>query len=163
MGELEFGEPCQLSEDDDISGFSCGIGLVDGWLANRARKAKRNGTAVVYASWTPDDVLAGFYSLTVSSVERASAPGWLARNTPEQIPVLLLGMLGVDSRFQGEGLGGQLLLDAVHRSQLVADIAGAKALVVDPMDEASSAFYAHHGFRKIGGSGRMAAKLTGSR
>ena len=52
---------------------------------------------------------------------------------PAQIPVILLGMLGVDKRYQGEGFGRDLLLDAVHRAGYVSEQVGAKALIVDPL------------------------------
>jgi ribosomal protein S18 acetylase RimI-like enzyme len=68
-------------------------------------------------------------------------------------------MLGVDRGYQGVHLGSNLLLDAVQRAGAVSSSIGARALVVDPADEASRAFYAHHGFRDIPQSQRMFAKL----
>ena len=72
---------------------------------------------------------------------------------------MLLGMLGVDEDFKGMGLGAALLRDAVLNASKVAAIAGARALVVDPVDEAAATFYGHFGFRRISDSGRMAIKL----
>lgn len=103
--------------------------------------------------------LAGFYSLSAHSVLRADVSGWIARDAPVQIPVILLGMMGIDVAFQGCGLGRDLLLDAVRRSQSVASRIGARALVLDLIDVAARAFYARHGFRGIPGSDRMFAKL----
>ena len=80
-------------------------------------------------------------------------------NAPLQIPVILLGMLGVDMRYQGLGLGKDLLLDEAHRSELVADYIGARALVVDPIGDDARRFYERYGFRPIPGTSRMFAKL----
>lgn len=77
---------------------------------------------------------------------------------PAQIPVILLGMLGVDKRYQGEGLGRDLLLDVVHRAGYVSEQVGAKALIVDPIDDATRAFYSRYGFRPMPGASRMYAK-----
>lgn len=56
----------------------------------------------------------------------------LVANAPSQVPAILLGMLGVDERYQGMGLGAQLLRDAILNSLKVSELAGARALVVDP-------------------------------
>lgn len=154
-----FAAPRQLEPGDSIEGFECGVGLVDEWVRKRAAYARKAGAAVVYATFC-DGVLAGFYSLSSQSIMRDAASGWIARNAPEQIPVIRLGMMGVDKRFQGCGLGRDLLLDAVHRAESVAAQIGARALVVDPVDDASRSFYAAHGFRVIPGSGRMFAILV---
>lgn len=158
MGALGFGKPRILRADDRVEGFRCGSPVVDEWVARRARTAREAGTAVVYASFLGGE-LAGFYTLSAQSVVRAEVSGWLARNAPAQVPVLLLGMLGVDERWQGAGLGRDLLLDAVRRAELVAGQIGARALVVDPVDDAARAFYTKYGFRPVPGSARMFAKL----
>lgn len=155
---LAFSAPRQLRPDDDLAGFSCGVSLVDGWVLRHAKKARDAGTAVVYVSFCSEG-LAGFYSLSSQSIPREGASGWIARNAPDQIPVILLGMLGVDKRFQGVGLGHDLLLDAVRRAQAVASQIGARSLVVDPYDESARSFYAKYGFRDIPGTNRMYAKL----
>jgi GNAT superfamily N-acetyltransferase len=154
----DFSEPRPLRAGDSLEGFSCGVDLVDRWLHERARTARAAGTAVVYVSFCREH-LAGFYTLSSHSVARDGVRGWLARNAPEQVPVILLGMLGVDRGYQGVHLGSNLLLDAVQRAGAVSSSIGARALVVDPADEASRAFYAHHGFRGIPQSQRMFAKL----
>ena len=107
------------------------------------------GTAVVYACFA-DEQVAGLYSLSVHSVARSDVRGgWLRRNTPEQIPAVLLGMLGVDKDCQGQGLGRSLLRDAVLRARNVSREIGARALLVDPADEGASQFYEHYGFRPL--------------
>lgn len=158
MGEVAFSAPRILREDDCVESFSSGNKRIDSWLHRRARGARRAGTAVVYASFV-DGELAGFYSLSSQSVIREDAGGWIARNAPQQIPVILLGRLGVDERWQGYGLGGDLLVDAVHRSESVAEVIGARALIVDPVDERAREFYRHFGFQFIPGQARMYAKL----
>ena len=158
MGGVTFTAPRALGPGDPIDGFECGIPLIDSWVAKRATGARKAGTAVVYATFC-EGILAGFYSLSSQSIMRNNTSEWITRNSLEQIPVILLGMMGVDRRFQGCGLGRDLLLDAVHRAESVAAQIGARALVVDPVDDASRAFYAAHGFRQIPGTGRMYAKL----
>ena len=85
--------------------------------------------------------------------------GWLRRNAPSEVPVILLGVLGVDSRYQGSGLGRMLLRDASARAVAVAGDIGAKGLVVDPVDEEAAAFYARNGFEWVPGLDRMFVQL----
>lgn len=156
VGEA-FTRPEQLGSGATLAGFRSGLTLVDSWAQNHAGSAKRRGTAVVYVSYTADrSTPAGFYTLSSHSVERASiAGGWLKRNVPSQVPAVLLGMLGVDTRFQGKGLGAALLADAIARSLNIADTIGSKALVVDPANDSARDFYARYGFALIPGTNRM--------
>ncbi|MBT1167275.1 GNAT family N-acetyltransferase [Bifidobacterium simiarum] len=156
----EFSKPRRLDPDDDISGFQCGVGLVDAWLRDHARKAEKQRTAVVYASFAANGELAGFYTLNAYGVERDRAGGWLKRNSPDPVPVLLLGMLGVDIRFQTRHLGGMLLRDAVERALGVSDIVGARALMVEPANDKAGGFYGRYGFRTIRDSGMMFLPLS---
>ncbi len=107
-----------------------------------------------------DGMPAGFYTLSTHSVARADVDGgWFARNSPDQIPAVLLGMMGVDERFKGQGLGASMLKDAIQKSLKVASLAGARALLVDPVGPAAESFYEHFGFKKLPDTNRMALKL----
>ncbi len=155
----EFSKPVQLGIDVGIEGFHCGCDVVDQWAADHSKTARKRGSAVIYATFCGTEI-AGFYTLSTHSVMRADiAGGWFVRNAPERIPAVLLGMMGVDERYKGCGLGAQLLRDAILNAQKIADLAGARALIVDPVDESAAAFYAHFGFRKLPGTNRMAVKL----
>ena len=115
---------------------------------------------MIYASYSEKGVIAGFYTLSTHSIARAEIRGgWFPRNAPEQVPAVLLGMMGVDERFKGLGLGASLLRDAMENSLKVSSIAGAKALVVDPVDEEAGLFYSHFGFAALPGTNRLAIRL----
>ncbi len=156
---MKFTAPRRLEDTDDLSGFTCNEVVVDSWLVKHARHACKRGTAVVYVSFDERGTLAGFYTLAAHSMDRSAMTGWLARNSPDQIPVILLGMLGVHEAYQEEGLGKQLLLDAYHRAKYAAETIGAKALVVDPLNETVAGFYLGVGFEHVPGSGRLFARF----
>ncbi|OZG62406.1 GNAT family acetyltransferase [Bifidobacterium lemurum] len=158
---VRFTAPRRIELADDVSGFHSGKRLLDEWLMNHAFNALNRGTAVTYVSHDECGSLAGFYSLSANSVNRGDVHGgWLARNTPEQIPVILLGMLAIDERYQGQGLGWRLLLDAVERAMAASSQIGARALIVDPLDDDAASFYKHFGFSRLRDSTRMFAKLV---
>lgn len=93
--------------------------------------------------------------MSAYSISHAEANGWLRRNSPDPIPAILLGMLGVAMRYQTMHVGAQLLRDAAMRAMGAAEIVGAKALLVEPASDRATRFYEHYGFRHIERSGRM--------
>lgn len=158
---LMFTKPRRIRGDDDLSGFCCGEQSLDLWLEKHAIQALSQGTAVTYVTFSETGELAGYYSLSAHSVARGNVRGgWLPRNTPEQIPVILLGRLAVSEQFKGDGLGARLLKDAVERALAAAYRIGARALIVDPLGDQAANFYEHFGFRHLQGSTRMFAKLA---
>lgn len=156
---MSFESPRKLVDTDDLVTFRCGVEVVDSWAQRRAKSAEKNGTAVVYVVCS-DGKVAGFYSLSAHTVLRDQvSSGWLRRNVPEMIPAILLGMLGVDEHFQGQHLGSSLLRDAILRAHNVASQIGAKALLVDPVDDNAKRFYCKYGFKEIPGQTRMYLSL----
>ena len=150
----DFTPPRRLTAEDDADGFDCGLPVVNDWLRNQLRNAGKQHTAVAYATFC-DGAPAGFYTLGAYSISHAEANGWLRRNSPDPIPAILLGMLGVAMRYQTMHVGAQLLRDAAMRAMGAAEIVGAKALLVEPASDRATRFYEHYGFRHIERSGRM--------
>lgn len=68
------------------------------------------------------------------------------------VPAALLGRLAVAQSYQGIGLGGVLLADALKRSAH-ADL-GVFAMIVDALDDAAQRFYEHYGFERLPGEKR---------
>ncbi len=62
----------------------------------------------------------------------------------QSIPAVRLDRLAIDQAFQGQGLGGALLADALDRA-IRSEIA-AYATVVNAKDDRAAMFYHHHGF-----------------
>lgn len=122
----DFTPPRRLTAEDDADGFDCGLPVVNDWLRNQLRNAGKQHTAVAYATFC-DGAPAGFYTLGAYSIGHAEANGWLRRNSPDPIPAILLGMLGVAMRYQTMHVGAQLLRDAAMRAMGAAEIVGAKA------------------------------------
>ena len=103
------------------------------------------GGVRTYVVCDGDRVIA-FYSLAASAVERRRVSSRVGRAMPEPIPVILLGQLAVDTNYQGRGLGSDLLIDAGKRSLTAAAVIGARAVVVQALDEAAKKFYKPFGF-----------------
>jgi GNAT superfamily N-acetyltransferase len=65
---------------------------------------------------------------------------------PDPVPIILIGRLAIDSRFQGRGRGADLLRDAVLRTLQAAEIAGIRAILVSAISAEAKKFYERHGF-----------------
>jgi ribosomal protein S18 acetylase RimI-like enzyme len=83
----------------------------------------------------------------MGSVLRAEAPEKLIR-AMQAYPVgmVLLGRLAVDQSQQGRGIGAMLLAEALRRAVAAGEVAAARLIVVDAVDEDAAAFYQRYGF-----------------
>lgn len=90
--------------------------------------------------------VAGYYCLSASSLALEDAPGRVKRNMPAPIPIILVGRLAVDERFKGHGLGASLLQDAVLKGVEACRIVGARAFMVDALNDEAERFYRRFGF-----------------
>ena len=144
MGTVAAPEP--LAEHHDISQFRSGVPGLDAWLQGKARLNEAKGGARTYVACDGARVV-GFYSLAASAVERRRVPSRVGRSMPEPVPVILFGQLAVDTDYQGRGLGSDLLVDAARRALSAAEFIGARAIVVQALDEAAKSFYGRFGFR----------------
>ena len=121
---------------------------LDEWLRNRAL-ASEGLSARTYVICTADrpNVVVGYHAITTAMEQRAVLPSArLRRGQPDHVPLLLLGRLAVDARYQGMGLGTDLLADALRRCLAASEIAGVRAVVAHAIDEAAAIFYERHGF-----------------
>ncbi|HEY1933016.1 MAG TPA: GNAT family N-acetyltransferase [Acetobacteraceae bacterium] len=93
-----------------------------------------------------DGAIAGYYTLSSTSVQLAELPGQMVRKLPRYplVPATLLGRLAVDRRQQGKGYGRFLLADALFRAAR-SEIASF-AVIVDAKDENARRFYERESF-----------------
>jgi len=142
-------KPRRVQADDPTGDFDCGVEQLNQWLASQALKNENHGDSRTYVAI--DDGtgrIAGYYSLASWAVGRRQSGGWLARNAPDPVPVILLGRLATDLAFRGTGLGLDLLTHAVRMATVAADVIGARALVAEALDETAAEFYVHAGLRR---------------
>lgn len=139
--------PVVLTAAHDVAAFKCQHPEFGDWLRTRALKNQQTNASRTFVACEKRRV-AAFYSLSAGCVERAGLPNArLRQNMPNVVPAVLLGRLAVDLDFQGQGLGGDLLHDAIHRSLSVADTIAARVLLCHAVDADARAFYEHHGFQ----------------
>lgn len=123
--------------------FDCGNDALNTFLRRYARQSHERDTAKTYVAVDDESgAVMGFYTLTLASLDAAQMPPEHARRYGfHAVPLFVLARLAVDKRFQGRGLGGQLLVAAAHRCLNVAEQVGGVGLLIDAKDERAAAWY----------------------
>ena len=137
--------PEKLRSDHDLSEFTCGEPSLDDWLRRRALRNESSGASRTYVVCSGQRVV-GYYSLAVGAVAHSGVPGSVRRNMPDPVPVMVIGRLAVDEKFQGLRIGPGLLRDAVLRTLQAGEIAGIRAMLVHAISERARRFYVDCGF-----------------
>jgi GNAT superfamily N-acetyltransferase len=137
--------PEKLNSSHRVESFNSGNSQLDQWLKRRALKNEIEGASRTYVLCDGKIVIA-YYCLANGAVAQASATGRVRRNMPDPIPVMVIGRLAVDSRWQAKGIGRALLRDAILRTLQAAEIAGIRAILVHAISEDAKQFYEKCGF-----------------
>ena len=146
MNEAPPLRPSPLNADHRLAAFGCGESELDAYLWRFALGNQSSGKSRTYVSTSSGEVIA-YYSLAPFSVGVREVPARIAAGQGRQdIPVILIGRLAVDVRYQGAGLGSQMLLDALLRSAQGAEIIGGRAVLVHAKSARARDFYLRHGF-----------------
>jgi GNAT superfamily N-acetyltransferase len=131
----------------DRESFDCGEDPLNEFLRRYARKSHDRGGAKTFLAIDDADnkTVIGFYSLSPASVEYARTPEIL-RHGPARhdVPGFRLARLAVDRKWQGRGIGGQLLLAAGRRCLLAAAEVGGVVLVIDAKNDRVARWYASY-------------------
>jgi GNAT superfamily N-acetyltransferase len=140
----------RLTTRHDRESFDCGEESLNQYLRQLARqKGDRDlGVTFVLMPERRSAKVLAYYTLVAGTVTGEVVP---ERSVTKQrtVPVVRLARLAVDRRRQGERLGESLLFHALHRVQVVAEMIGAYAVVVDALNERAQRFYLRYGFRPL--------------
>ena len=102
--------------------------------------------ASTFVLTTDSRTIAGFYTLSASSILAADLPEAIAKKLPRlPLPVTLLGRMAVAESVQGTGLGEALLMLALERALKSSRTVASWAMIVDAK-EGARGFYAKYEF-----------------
>ena len=131
----------KLLATDQVDAFDCGQAALNQFLQRYALVNQKANSAQTYVC-CHGDVVVGFYSLAVGSVDPEAAPSSVMKGLARHpVPVILLTRLSVDKAHRRKGLGQDLLKDALLRTAQAADIAGIRCLLVHAKDDAARQWY----------------------
>lgn len=136
----------------DVTGFSCGNELLDGWLMRYAGQNQRRDAARTFVVATEARRVYGYYTLLAGQLDHHEATTETSKGLSQHfpIPVAILARLAVDIGQQGHGIGATLLNDALVRVVRASEQVAVRAVVVHAVDERAARFYERFGFRALG-------------
>lgn len=146
-----------IAREHDRRSFDCGDNEVTSFLREKALQDQARDlsrTMVLITETESSSRIGGYHTLLISQVKQEAVPADKPR-IKRDIPVILLGQLGVDVRYQGRGFGDLLLTDAQARVAEVAEKVGIRALMLDARNERLARWYEQHDFIRFPGSLRM--------
>lgn len=134
---------------DARAAFDCGEPALNHYLQHIARQHDSRHIARTFCGEL-DGALFGYYSLSNAEVDVGALSADILKRyklPTHRLPVVRLARLAVDVRFQGQGLGECLLINALSHVQRVAELSGCVGMVVDAKPGKAD-FYLAYGFRQ---------------
>lgn len=132
----------------DRKSFDCGDPSMNDFLQRYARQSHESGAAKTFlAIETADNkTILGFYSLAPGALAYPETPETLRRGLARhEVPGFRLVRLATDRRWQGQGLGGQLLAAAARRCLRAATEVGGVVLIIDAKTDRAARWYVGYG------------------
>jgi len=152
----------RLEEHHQVGSFSCGVKALDDWLRDHSIDNQRRNLSRTFVLLDDGDRVVGYYALTMGGVRREALPSRYGRGLPQyEIGMVLLARFAISDDHQGQGLGRDLLIEAIERAADAGTQVAARFIAVDPIDESARAFYDRFAFKQIQGDagGRMYIRI----
>lgn len=132
-----------------LKDFNCGLAMMDEYYHSSLKRAlKSENVRGIGALNSASEVIA-FGTLTVGHIDRALAKTAIKRsNLPSQLPVVRMVMFGVDRRYQGLGIGQEILRHSFLQTIKVHREVPVRGLYLDAAPNAVS-YYGTLGFRPL--------------
>ncbi|MEE9330554.1 MAG: GNAT family N-acetyltransferase [Parvularculaceae bacterium] len=121
----------------DRTGFSCGVERLDNYLKLSAKKQQKDDMTRVYVVIAEDNtIVLGYHAINLGMMnvdELAKRP----RGAPDHddLPILFLGQVAVQTSAQGQGIGSILMHHVFEKACIIANEAGCHAIVLDVMSD----------------------------
>lgn len=138
-----------LEPTDHRASFDCGVPALDRYFREIVSQDVRRRISHCFVALDDETRVVGYYTLAAASIPLVELPAGVARRLPryDVLPAALIGRLAVDREFQGEGLGGALIADAIMRASRAEP--AIFAMLVDAKDEAAAIYYERLSFQRL--------------
>lgn len=135
-----------LATEHRREAFDCGDAALNEFLLRLSGQQQRRGFGKTYVALATDGMtVTGFVTVSAGQIATTSlsAQSKLPRYPA---PILRIGRLAVDARYQGKGIGQDLLAFALRLAVEFSQRVGLYAVVVDAKHDTAKAFYVKLGF-----------------
>lgn len=120
--------------------FDCGDIEINCYLQTMANQHHKKGVAKVHILTDGTSTIIGFYTLTSTSIE-LNLKGY-----PRYTPAIIIGRMGVDKQYQGQGISKLLLSHALQTIKKISLAVGVMITIIDAKDEGLAQYYQKFGF-----------------
>jgi GNAT superfamily N-acetyltransferase len=137
-----------ISKKHDRKSFDCGDPSLNDFLQRYARQSHESGAAKTFLAIDNADnkTIVGFYSLAPGALAYADTPERVRHGLARRdVPGFRLARIATDLRWQGQGLGGQLLAAAARRCLRAATEVGGVVLIIDAKNDRAAGWYMNYG------------------
>ena len=138
-----------LSSAHKRTGFSSGVEPLDRYFRELVTQDVKRRVSNCFVALDAAGAIAGYYTLAAASLPLTELSADEKQRLPRYalLPAGIIGRLAVDQKYQGQGLGSALIIDAAARAARAEP--AIFALIVDAKDDAVVTFYQRHGFRRF--------------
>jgi ribosomal protein S18 acetylase RimI-like enzyme len=138
-----------LSSAHKRTGFSSGVEPLDRYFRELVTQDVKRKVSNCFVALDAAGVIAGYYTFAAASLPLTELSADEKHRLPRYalLPAGLIGRLAVDQKYQGQRLGGALIMDAAARAARAEP--AIFALIVDAKNDSAVTFYQHHGFRRF--------------
>jgi len=137
-----------ISKKHDRKSFDCGDPAMNDFFLRYARQSHESGAAKTFLAIDGRDNkgILGFYSLAPGALAYADTPELVRRGFARyDVPGFRLARIATDLRWQGQGVGAQLLAAAARRCLRAAAEVGGSILIIDAKNQRAAKWYAGFG------------------
>jgi GNAT superfamily N-acetyltransferase len=135
-----------IKKEYQKAAFDCGIEELNQYLKYYALKNDLMNIGKTFVALV-EEIVAGYVTLSGAQISKEALPEAVRQTLPRYpVPVMLIGKIAVDLRFQNKGIGAFLLSQALEKALGISQTMGLYAVVVDAIDENAKGFYLRYGF-----------------
>jgi len=131
-----------------LNSFDCGNEMINKFVKKNLKKRVKKNLSRAYVVLDNNENFVAFYTLDSFSITKDDFKNIEKPSLPPLVPVVKLGMLGVDKKYQGKGLGKRVLKSAIVKTLEVSKIIGCVGLYLFAEKDAVE-FYEKLGFVKL--------------
>lgn len=122
--------------------FDCGNDEINHYLKTMANQHHKRGVARVHILVEETNII-GFVTLTSTMIDNSNL---FIKRCPKQIPAILIGRIGVDKTYQGQGFSKLLLSHALKKIKSISLDSGIMFAIIDAKNDSLANYYQQYGF-----------------
>ncbi len=145
-----------LAKHHNKQAFDCGNDDINRYLQTIASQHAKKGIARTHVL-ADGAIIKAFYTLSNISILNHNGK---VKGYPREIPAILIGRIGVDKNYQGQGLSKLALSDALNGIKSFALFSGMAFVIIDAKDDSLASYYKSFGFEPTDNPHRLVMNIN---